>query len=45
MDNGKKALAARRFPDAVKEFEEALKLVPTSAEAKNLLQRARAGKP
>jgi tetratricopeptide (TPR) repeat protein len=45
MADGKKLLAARRFPDAAREFDEALKIVPTDAEAKALLARAKAGKP
>jgi tetratricopeptide (TPR) repeat protein len=43
--NGQKAHAARRFPDAVKEYDEALKLSPNNADVKNALQRARQGKP
>jgi hypothetical protein len=45
MAEGEKLLAARRFADAAKEFEEALKLVPASADAKKNLDKARAGKP
>jgi tetratricopeptide (TPR) repeat protein len=43
--NGQKAHAARRFADAVKEYEEALQLAPSNADVKNALQRARQGKP
>jgi tetratricopeptide (TPR) repeat protein len=45
MTEGQKLLAGRKFTEAAKEFDEALKLFPTSADAKNYLQRARSGKP
>jgi cytochrome c-type biogenesis protein CcmH/NrfG len=45
MTDGEKLLAARRFADATKEFEEALKLFPNSADAKKDLQKAKSGKP
>ena len=45
VSEGEKLLAARRFADATREFEAALKLFPNSAEAKNDLQKAKSGKP
>jgi hypothetical protein len=45
MANGRQAHAARRYPDAARSFEEALKLVPTSAEARSALERARQHRP
>jgi tetratricopeptide (TPR) repeat protein len=45
MTEGKKLLAAKRFGEAVTQFEAALKMVPDSAEAKTLLKQARDGKP
>jgi tetratricopeptide (TPR) repeat protein len=45
MTDGEKLLGAKRFTDAAKEFEEALKLFPTSSDAKTYLQKAKAGKP
>jgi tetratricopeptide (TPR) repeat protein len=45
MANGRSAHAARRFADAVKSYEEALKLQPANAEAKDRLARAKAGRP
>jgi tetratricopeptide (TPR) repeat protein len=45
MTEGDKLLAGRRFADAAKEFEEALKLFPSSADAKKSLQKAKSGKP
>jgi tetratricopeptide (TPR) repeat protein len=44
MSEGMKLLAAKRFADAAKEFEEALKLFPTSADAKKYLEKAKSGK-
>jgi tetratricopeptide (TPR) repeat protein len=44
MAEGDKLLIARRFKDAAREFEEALKLIPTSVDAKRSLERARSGK-
>jgi len=45
MAEGNRALAARRFPAAVREFEAALKVSPGNAEAAAGLARARNGKP
>jgi tetratricopeptide (TPR) repeat protein len=45
MTEGQRLLAARKFPDAAREFDEALKIFPSSADAKNYLQKARSGKP
>jgi hypothetical protein len=45
MTEGEKLLAAKRFADAAREFEEALKLFPASSDAKNCLQKAKSGKP
>jgi hypothetical protein len=45
MATGKQAAAARRYADAAKAFEAALKLVPSNAEARTALQKARDGKP
>jgi hypothetical protein len=45
MADGQKALTAKKFPDAVREFEAALKLTPGHADATALLKRAREGKP
>jgi cytochrome c-type biogenesis protein CcmH/NrfG len=45
MSEGQQALASKRFPDAVRAFEEALKLVPNDAAATAALKRAREGKP
>jgi tetratricopeptide (TPR) repeat protein len=44
MADGQKALAAKKFAAAVKEFEDALKHYPNDANAKQLLQRAKSGK-
>jgi hypothetical protein len=45
MANGKKAHAARRFAEAAKSYEEALKVMPSSTEAKDALKRAKESKP
>jgi tetratricopeptide (TPR) repeat protein len=45
MAAARAAHAARRFADAVKGYQEALKLQPANTEAKAALERARAGKP
>jgi hypothetical protein len=45
MAKGRQAAVGKRFPEAVKEFEEALELSPGSTDAKAALQRAREGKP
>jgi hypothetical protein len=45
MADGKHFAAARRFADAVKEYEAALKLFPGNPEATDALKRAREGKP
>jgi tetratricopeptide (TPR) repeat protein len=42
---GKKSAAAKRFADAVKHYEAALKLKPNDPEVTAALKRARAGKP
>jgi hypothetical protein len=44
MAEGDKMLSARRFKDAAREYEEALKLYPASIDAKRNLERARSGK-
>lgn len=44
MADGQKALQAKKFAAAVKEFEDALKIFPNDANAKQLLQRAKMGK-
>ena len=45
MADGQRLLAARRFPDAVKEFDEALQLSPGHPDATQFLKRAREGRP
>jgi hypothetical protein len=45
MIDGKKASDAKKWPDAVKAYEEALKLYPDSNEAKRNLQKAKDKKP
>ena len=45
MAEGRKAMAARRFPDGAREFEEALKVKPGNPEAADALKRAREGRP
>jgi tetratricopeptide (TPR) repeat protein len=45
LADGKRFAAARRFADAIKEYEAALKLSPGNPEATAALERARAGKP
>jgi hypothetical protein len=45
MAEGQKLLAARRFTEAAREFDAALKLSPGSAEATAALKRAREGRP
>jgi cytochrome c-type biogenesis protein CcmH/NrfG len=45
MAEGQKAMTAKRFADAVKEFEAALKLSPNNADAAAALKRAKEGKP
>jgi tetratricopeptide (TPR) repeat protein len=45
VSTGKALHAAKRFAEAVKQYEAALKLAPTSAEVKDLLARAKAGRP
>jgi len=45
MAGGRKALAARKFTEAAKEFEEVLRVSPNHAEATKALQQARQGRP
>ncbi|HMC64309.1 MAG TPA: tetratricopeptide repeat protein, partial [Gemmataceae bacterium] len=45
MDDGTKALNAKRFADAARSFEEALKLFPGNQDAAKALQKARQGRP
>ena len=44
LAGGQKALKAKRFIDAAKEFQEVLKVSPTNAEAANGLKQARQGR-
>jgi hypothetical protein len=44
MAEGQRLIDAKKFPDAVKELEEATKLFPDNADAKNLLKKAKDGK-
>ena len=44
MVDGAKAIQLRKFPDAVREYEAALKLFPNDQNAKQGLARAMAGK-
>ena len=44
MSDGMRAVQQRKFPDAVKAFEAAVKLFPDDAAAKQSLQRTKAGK-
>ena len=45
MAEGQKLQAAKRYAEAVREYEAALKLQPGNAEATAALKRAREGKP
>jgi tetratricopeptide (TPR) repeat protein len=45
LADGRKALKARRFPDATRDFETVLRFAPSNADAKKLLQQAQQGKP
>ncbi len=45
MAGGQKALAARKFTEAAKEFEEVLRVSPNHAEATKALKQARQGRP
>jgi cytochrome c-type biogenesis protein CcmH/NrfG len=45
MADGQKALAARKFADAGRAFEAALKVLPNHPDATALLKRARDGRP
>ena len=45
MAEGRKGLTAKRFADAAREFEEALKLFPNNPEAAKALKQAREGRP
>ena len=45
MSQGKAALSAKRFADAVRHFEAALKLKPNDPEATAALRRAKEKKP
>jgi len=45
MASGQKALAARKFSEAAKEFEEVLRVSPNHAEAAKALKQARQGRP
>jgi hypothetical protein len=42
--DGQKALTVRKFPDAVREFEAALRVMPGNADATALLKRAKEGR-
>ena len=44
LGSGQRLIDAKKFPDAVKEFEEATKLFPDNADAKNFLKKAKDGK-
>ena len=44
LADGQQAMTARRFPDAIREFEAALRLVPGDAMATQLLQKAKTAK-
>jgi tetratricopeptide (TPR) repeat protein len=44
LAEGQKLLAARKFPEAAREFEIAVNLDPRSNEARTLLQKAHSGK-
>jgi hypothetical protein len=45
MAEGQKAMAAKRYADAVRDFEEALKVSPGNAEATAALKKAKEAKP
>ncbi len=45
MADGQKLLTAKKFPDAVKEFDQALKVFPTNKDAQDFLKKAKDGKP
>jgi len=45
MDKGQKLAAAKKFTDAAKEYEEALKQIPNQPDATAALKRAKDGKP
>jgi hypothetical protein len=44
MADGKRFATARKFADAIKEYEAALKLFPGNPEATDALKKAREGK-
>jgi tetratricopeptide (TPR) repeat protein len=45
MAEGRRLLAAKRFPDAAREFEAVLKLIPNQPDAVQALKQARQGRP
>ena len=45
MAEGQKLAGQKKFADAAKEYEEALKLFPDNKDAKDALKRAKDGKP